>query len=630
MRRSPGRPALVLLGGESGVGKTRLIGEFERGSARGRARAPRRGGAAGRRRAALRAAARARCGRWPARAIPRSPSSGRGSERSWRRCCRGSTTAGLAGDALDPSAQLRLFEALLELLDLLSEAAAAGAGPRGPALGRSLDARPSSRFLARSLRQRARAALLTYRTDELHRRHPLRPLLSELERLERARRIELAPFDRDELAEALTDILGDAPSERAGRPALRPQRGQPALHRGAAGRRARRPRRRARRACATRSCCGSSGCRRDAQRAARAIAVGRRLDEETIAEVTGIDRGGAQRGAARGRRRAGAGRRRRRAAALPPRAAARGRCTTTCFPASAASCTSPSPRRSSAHGRRTRAARPSSPRRSPATTRPPAISRPRCARRSQAALAARDVHAYGEAADLAERALELWPRVPGAEQQVAGINRVDAARPGRRRARARRRPRPRRDAAASGARRARPGRRTRARTSALLVPAGADAVGAEPRRRGGRDGPARAGDAPGRARRAASGRCCSPGWPARAFLRGRYRDAVADGEAGAGRGRRGGDQTEAEGDVLNTLGMARIALGDVDEGVAIPARARSRSRARTTTSTASATPTRTWPTCSTSPAARARRWRPRRRAWPRCPGGSAGRASGCC
>ena len=33
--------------------------------------------------------------------------------------------------------------------------------------------------------------VLTYRSDELHRRHALRPLLSELERLDRARRIEL-------------------------------------------------------------------------------------------------------------------------------------------------------------------------------------------------------------------------------------------------------------------------------------------------------------------------------------------------------------------------------------------------------------------------------------------------------
>ena len=59
---------------------------------------------------------------------------------------------------------------------------------------------------------------MTYRSDELHRRHALRPLLAELERLERARRIELEPFDRDELSEALTDILGaepDAPLVRA-------------------------------------------------------------------------------------------------------------------------------------------------------------------------------------------------------------------------------------------------------------------------------------------------------------------------------------------------------------------------------------------------------------------------------
>src|SRR5205807_1874267 len=42
----------------------------------------------------------------------------------------------------------------------------------------------------------------------------------------------------------------------------------------------------------------------------------------------------------------------------------------------------------------------------------------------RAALAARDVHAYGEAADLAERALELWPRVPDAEETIP-LSRVD-------------------------------------------------------------------------------------------------------------------------------------------------------------------------------------------------------------
>ena len=114
----------------------------------------------------------------------------------------------------DPSGQVRLFEALLELLDLLSEA-----GPVVLILEDMHWADRSTRtfvgFLARSLRQERVVLLLTYRTDELHRRHALRPLLAELDRLERARRIELEPFDREELTEALADILGDGARARS-------------------------------------------------------------------------------------------------------------------------------------------------------------------------------------------------------------------------------------------------------------------------------------------------------------------------------------------------------------------------------------------------------------------------------
>ena len=53
----------------------------------------------------------------------------------------------------------------------------------------------------------------TYRSDELHRRHPLRPLLAELERSANARRIELEALTREELAALLTDILGAEPSD---------------------------------------------------------------------------------------------------------------------------------------------------------------------------------------------------------------------------------------------------------------------------------------------------------------------------------------------------------------------------------------------------------------------------------
>src|SRR5215208_4534817 len=54
-------------------------------------------------------------------------------------------------------------------------------------------------------------AVCTYRSDELHRRHPLRPLLAELERDPRARRIELARLTRAELSEQLADILDAMP-----------------------------------------------------------------------------------------------------------------------------------------------------------------------------------------------------------------------------------------------------------------------------------------------------------------------------------------------------------------------------------------------------------------------------------
>ena len=66
-------------------------------------------------------------------------------------------------------------------------------------------------FLGRSLWTERVLVIATYRSDELHRRHPLRPLLAELERDTRARRIELTRLTRDELADLLADILGAPP-----------------------------------------------------------------------------------------------------------------------------------------------------------------------------------------------------------------------------------------------------------------------------------------------------------------------------------------------------------------------------------------------------------------------------------
>ena len=107
------------------------------------------------------------------------------------------------------AAQRRLFEALLALLERL--------GREQPVLLLLEDihwADSSTRsflaFVARAMSTERVLAVCTYRSDELHRRHPLRPLLAELERDPSARRIELARLSRGELAEQLADILGRA------------------------------------------------------------------------------------------------------------------------------------------------------------------------------------------------------------------------------------------------------------------------------------------------------------------------------------------------------------------------------------------------------------------------------------
>ncbi|MCW2929291.1 MAG: hypothetical protein JWM19_253 [Actinomycetia bacterium] len=64
-------------------------------------------------------------------------------------------------------------------------------------------------FLIRSLRDARVLLAITYRSDELYRRHPLRPLLTAWERMRTVDRLELGRFDRAEVAAQLTAILGD-------------------------------------------------------------------------------------------------------------------------------------------------------------------------------------------------------------------------------------------------------------------------------------------------------------------------------------------------------------------------------------------------------------------------------------
>ncbi|HEY3880360.1 MAG TPA: AAA family ATPase [Trebonia sp.] len=67
-------------------------------------------------------------------------------------------------------------------------------------------------FLARSLRAARVLLVATYRSDELHRRHPLRPLLTGWERSRSVDRIELRRFNRGEVTAQLAAILGDLPA----------------------------------------------------------------------------------------------------------------------------------------------------------------------------------------------------------------------------------------------------------------------------------------------------------------------------------------------------------------------------------------------------------------------------------
>jgi ATP/maltotriose-dependent transcriptional regulator MalT len=200
-----GTPSLALLAGESGVGKSRLASELTRTARESSARvlsgdcvelgegelpyAPLVG--------ALRRIARD--GDPAFDALPAS-----------QRADLATILPGLGGGARDAGAeaeQVRVFEALLAVFDAMSE--------EQPLLlviedlhWADSSTRGFVRFLARALCTERILVVGTYRSDELHRRHSLRPLLAELARDPLAHLIELERLSRDEMAEQLADILG--------------------------------------------------------------------------------------------------------------------------------------------------------------------------------------------------------------------------------------------------------------------------------------------------------------------------------------------------------------------------------------------------------------------------------------
>ncbi|MDR7383131.1 helix-turn-helix transcriptional regulator [Promicromonospora iranensis] len=206
-RASAGRPGLVLVGGDAGVGKTRLISHVAEAAGQAGASAvvvhcvdlgqvgipylaftdaltQLQTGAAG-----PDAAARV------AELVAERPA-------LWRLLEPGSS-----GDA-DHDERLQLFEGIVRSLAVAGE-------PERPLVLVVEDAhwadastRDVLRFLAARARSENLLIVVTYRSDDVDRRHPLRPLLAELSRLEHVERMDLQPFDEKELREFTTALAG--------------------------------------------------------------------------------------------------------------------------------------------------------------------------------------------------------------------------------------------------------------------------------------------------------------------------------------------------------------------------------------------------------------------------------------
>lgn len=208
-RAAAGEPQALLLGGEAGVGKTRLVEEFATAACRSGA-----------------VVALGGCVEIGADGLPFAPFST--ALRALRRELPDELAAAAAGQE----------EELARLLPELGEVAPGRHDEEGMARLFELTARLLERvaadrtvvvaledlhwadastrhllaYLLRTLRTGRLVVLATYRSDDIHRRHPLRPLLAELDRLRTVRRIELGRFNRAEVGRQIAGILAHEPA----------------------------------------------------------------------------------------------------------------------------------------------------------------------------------------------------------------------------------------------------------------------------------------------------------------------------------------------------------------------------------------------------------------------------------
>ncbi|MFC7310395.1 ATP-binding protein, partial [Streptomyces monticola] len=214
-RAAAGEPQALLLGGEAGVGKTRLIEEFSAAACRAGAVVVLGGcvevGAEGLPFAPFSTALRSLRRQLPddvaaaaagqeeelARLLPELAEAGQGPARAERH---------------DEDGMTRLFELTARLLERITA-------------DRTLvvviedlhwadaSTRQLLAYLFRTLRRGRLVVIASYRADDIHRRHPLRPLLAELDRLRTVRRLELPRFTRAEVRRQVTGMLASEPDE---------------------------------------------------------------------------------------------------------------------------------------------------------------------------------------------------------------------------------------------------------------------------------------------------------------------------------------------------------------------------------------------------------------------------------
>ncbi|MES4907878.1 AAA family ATPase [Streptomyces sp. NPDC000395] len=210
-RASAGEPQVLLVGGEAGVGKSRLVDEFLTGAT-----------------AAGATAAVGGCVEIGVDGLPFAPVST--VLRSLRRKLGDELDRAAAGqegelarllpelgetarESSEEDSRARLFELTVRLLERL-------------AADRTLivviedlhwadrSTRELLGYLFRALISARLLVVATYRSDDIHRRHPLRPFLAEIDRMRAVRRIELPRFNRSEVRAQIAGIYGARP-ERA-------------------------------------------------------------------------------------------------------------------------------------------------------------------------------------------------------------------------------------------------------------------------------------------------------------------------------------------------------------------------------------------------------------------------------